>query len=66
MVHSVLRNILLNIHFLLLSRWSTHWFRLEYEIPAEWKGEEIHLIWDTGSEALVWKDGKPLQVNMVF
>lgn len=46
--------------------WSTHWFRVEYEIPAEWKGEEVHLVWDSGTEAMVWKDGAPLQVTMML
>ena len=41
--------------------WSTHWFRLEFVIPAEWEGHEVHLLWDSSSEACIWKDGQPLQ-----
>lgn len=41
--------------------WSTHWFQLEMEIPETWIGEEVQLVWDSESEALVWKDGVPLQ-----
>ncbi|XP_046577418.1 LOW QUALITY PROTEIN: alpha-mannosidase 2C1-like [Haliotis rubra] len=39
--------------------WSTHWFLLEMEVPADWEGEE--LIWNSHTEALVWVDGKPVQ-----
>jgi len=42
--------------------WSTHWFRLQLDVPESWIGEEVRLVWDTPvTEALVWKDGKPLQ-----
>ncbi|XP_063403459.1 alpha-mannosidase 2C1-like [Mytilus trossulus] len=41
--------------------WSTHWFYLEIEVPLEWAGQEVHLLWNSGSEALVWQDGCPLQ-----
>ncbi|XP_067676864.1 alpha-mannosidase 2C1-like isoform X2 [Haliotis asinina] len=41
--------------------WSTHWFRLEMEVPADWEGEEVRLIWNSHTEALVWVDGKPVQ-----
>jgi alpha-mannosidase len=41
--------------------WSTHWFKVDIEIPAAWKGEEVHLLWDSTSEACVWQDGEPLQ-----
>ncbi|KAJ8314849.1 hypothetical protein KUTeg_006999 [Tegillarca granosa] len=34
--------------------WSTHWFRLDIEIPDSWEGEEVHLLWNSHSEALVW------------
>jgi len=35
---------------------------LELEIPEGWIGEEVRLIWDSTSEAMVWKNGEPLQV----
>lgn len=41
--------------------WSTHWFQLDIEIPSAWDGQEVHLLWDSSSEAAVWQDGKPLQ-----
>ena len=41
--------------------WSTHWFRVEITIPSAWEGKEVHLLWDSNSEAQVWEDGKALQ-----
>ena len=41
--------------------WSTHWFRVEIAIPTAWQGQEVHLLWDSTSEACVWQDGQPLQ-----
>ncbi len=41
--------------------WSTHWFRLDFSLPSEWKDQEVHLLWDSSSEATVWLDGEPLQ-----
>jgi alpha-mannosidase len=41
--------------------WSTHWFRLSTEIPAGWQGREVHLLWDSSSEACVWQAGVPVQ-----
>lgn len=41
--------------------WSTHWFKIEIAVPADWTGEEVHLLWDSSSEAAVWQDGQPLQ-----
>ncbi|USW54156.1 Putative glycoside hydrolase family 38 domain, galactose mutarotase-like domain superfamily [Septoria linicola] len=43
--------------------WSTHWFRVAFTVPREWKDHErIELHWDSSSEGLVWtQDGKPLQ-----
>ena len=43
-------------------RWSTHWFKLEIEIPKSWCGREVHLRFQSVSEALVWSaTGQPLQ-----
>ena len=44
-------------------RWSTHWFRLDLEIPDSWIGKEVKLLWDSMTEALVWKNGQPVQVD---
>jgi len=41
--------------------WSTHWFKIEYVIPKDWRGEKVLLHFDSGSESCVWKDGVPLQ-----
>lgn len=41
--------------------WSTHWFHVQGEIPGAWKGRQIHLLWDSSSEACVWRDGVPIQ-----
>src|SRR5699024_8028939 len=30
-------------------------------IPSAWDGKEVHLLWDSNSEAQVWEDGKALQ-----
>lgn len=41
--------------------WSTHWFKVDIRIPSDWKGTEVHLRWDSSSEACVWRNGVPLQ-----
>ncbi len=41
--------------------WSTHWFRVEIEIPTAWAGEEVHFIWDSSSEAEIYENGSPVQ-----
>ena len=42
--------------------WSTHWFKIGIEIPADFKGEEVFLLFDSSSEALIWSlDGIPLR-----
>jgi alpha-mannosidase len=41
--------------------WSTHWFRIDYTIPKEWKGREVALYFNSTSEGCVWKDGVPIQ-----
>lgn len=41
--------------------WSTHWVKVEFEIPKNWLGKELHLLWDSVSEACVWQNGIPLQ-----
>ena len=52
-----LENVISNIF-----SWSTHWFRLKIDVPESWIDEEVHLVWDSGTEAMVWKNGEPLQV----
>lgn len=41
--------------------WSTHWFRVVIEIPKAWAGQEVHLLWDSGSEAEIYENGHPIQ-----
>ena len=43
--------------------WSTHWFIIYIDIPRDWIGKEVQLIWDSGSEAMIWTAGQtePLQ-----
>lgn len=42
--------------------WSTHWVRVDIEIPTAWKDQEVHLLWDSTSEACVWDpQGQPVQ-----
>lgn len=41
--------------------WSTHWFKLQASIPVDWTAREVHLLWDSSSEACLWQDGTPLQ-----
>jgi alpha-mannosidase len=41
--------------------WSTHWVRVNFEIPSAWQGQEVHLRWDSASEACIYGDGVPLQ-----
>ena len=42
-------------------QWATHWFKVEIAIPREWRGREVHFLWDSHSEACIWKDGVPIQ-----
>ncbi|XP_076466498.1 alpha-mannosidase 2C1-like [Babylonia areolata] len=41
--------------------WSTHWFRVEMDVPEDWVGQEVRLRWNSSTEALVWVDGQPRQ-----
>jgi alpha-mannosidase len=41
--------------------WSTHWFRVEIEVPTAWAGSPVVFLWDSSSEAQVWQDGHPVQ-----
>ena len=42
-------------------QWATYWFRVEATIPDEWAGARVDLIWDSGSEATLWREGEPIQ-----
>ncbi|CAI2163478.1 3771_t:CDS:10 [Funneliformis geosporum] len=42
--------------------WSTHWFHISVKVPENWKNEEVHFIWDSDSEGMIWTvKGVPLQ-----
>ena len=41
--------------------WDTHWFYIEIEVSPD-NQDEMHLIWDSGSEAMIYSvEGHPLQ-----
>ena len=39
--------------------WSTAWFRLRGTVPASMNGARVDLRFDSGTEALLWRDGAP-------
>lgn len=41
--------------------WATYWFRVTATVPDEWAGRRVDLLWDSGSEATLWLDGRPAQ-----
>ncbi|HEY3998956.1 MAG TPA: alpha-mannosidase, partial [Candidatus Xenobia bacterium] len=41
--------------------WATYWFRGMAEVPASWAGQRVDLLWNSGSEATVWVDGRTIQ-----
>ena len=41
--------------------WATYWFRIEATVPEAWGGARVDLLWDSGSEATLWRDGEVLQ-----
>uniref|UniRef100_A0A8C9FAV9 alpha-mannosidase n=1 Tax=Pavo cristatus TaxID=9049 RepID=A0A8C9FAV9_PAVCR len=42
-------------------RWETCWFRVELSIPPEWAGQEVHFVWESDGEGMVWRDAQPVQ-----
>src|SRR5829696_61168 len=42
-------------------QWATFWFRLAATVPEHWAGRPVELVWDSGCEALLYRDGVPLQ-----
>uniref|UniRef100_A0A8C0IZ39 alpha-mannosidase n=1 Tax=Chelonoidis abingdonii TaxID=106734 RepID=A0A8C0IZ39_CHEAB len=45
----------------LRGRWWTCWFKVELSIPREWVGKEVHLLWESDGEGMVWRDAQPVQ-----
>ncbi|XP_038041012.2 alpha-mannosidase 2C1 isoform X1 [Anas platyrhynchos] len=41
--------------------WETCWFKVELSIPLEWAGREVHFVWESDGEGMVWRDGQPVQ-----
>lgn len=41
--------------------WTTAWFRLSGEVPARFGGRPVTVRFDTGTEALLWRGGRPVQ-----
>lgn len=33
-------------------------------IPDSWRGKEVHLLWESDGEGMVWRDGQPVQVTI--
>jgi alpha-mannosidase len=42
-------------------QWATFWFRLTATVPEHWAGRPVELVWDSGCEALLYRDGAPVQ-----
>src|SRR5579859_5842138 len=41
--------------------WSTFWFKAEATVPAEWEGGRVDLLWESRSEATLWRQGGSVQ-----
>ncbi|KAJ3596833.1 hypothetical protein NHX12_003233 [Muraenolepis orangiensis] len=41
--------------------WCTCWFKVTLRIPESWSGKEVHLLWESDGEAMVWRDEQPVQ-----
>ncbi|KAM6937533.1 alpha-mannosidase 2C1 [Xenentodon cancila] len=41
--------------------WWTCWFKVTLTIPESWRGKEVHLLWESDGEGMVWRDGQPVQ-----
>lgn len=36
---------------------------MELSIPQAWAGREVHFVWESDGEGMVWRDGQPVQVR---
>nr|XP_034968274.1 alpha-mannosidase 2C1 [Zootoca vivipara] len=43
------------------STWQTCWFKVDLSIPREWTGKEVHLLWESEGEGIIWRDAQPVQ-----
>ncbi|XP_043933120.1 alpha-mannosidase 2C1 [Protopterus annectens] len=41
--------------------WWTCWFKVQLTIPKDWNGKEVHFLWESDGEGMVWRDGHPVQ-----
>lgn len=41
--------------------WWTCWFKVTLKIPESWRGKEVHVLWESDGEAMVWRDEQPVQ-----
>ncbi|XP_008941963.1 PREDICTED: alpha-mannosidase 2C1, partial [Merops nubicus] len=41
--------------------WETCWFKVELSIPPTWAGCEVHFIWESDGEGMVWRNAQPVQ-----
>ncbi|ETE66639.1 Alpha-mannosidase 2C1, partial [Ophiophagus hannah] len=41
--------------------WHTCWFKVELSIPKKWIGKEVHLLWESDGEGMIWRDAQPVQ-----
>uniref|UniRef100_A0A3B3XAV2 alpha-mannosidase n=1 Tax=Poecilia mexicana TaxID=48701 RepID=A0A3B3XAV2_9TELE len=41
--------------------WWTCWFKVSLTIPKSWRGKEVHLLWESDGEGMVWRNGQPVQ-----
>nr|XP_061825435.1 alpha-mannosidase 2C1-like isoform X1 [Nerophis lumbriciformis] len=41
--------------------WWTCWFKATLNIPECWRGKEVHVLWESDGEAMVWRDGQAVQ-----
>ncbi|XP_052664165.1 alpha-mannosidase 2C1 isoform X4 [Harpia harpyja] len=41
--------------------WETCWFKVELSIPQTWAGREVHFVWESDGEGMVWRDAQPVQ-----
>ncbi|XP_061205988.1 alpha-mannosidase 2C1 [Neopsephotus bourkii] len=41
--------------------WETCWFKVELSIPPAWTGREVHFVWESDGEGMVWRDAQPVQ-----
>ncbi|XP_074773841.1 alpha-mannosidase 2C1 isoform X3 [Athene noctua] len=41
--------------------WETCWFKVELSIPPAWAGREVHFVWESDGEGMVWRDAQPVQ-----